>query len=117
MPVFPVTNTRPLDRLPQPSQRGRRRVAGIDLSKPRMRAVSEAVVALAANPTGFTLAELAARTQAVWPNHPYTVRHAAYDIAKLRGKRFVHRISKLEFRNSNCPYLSAAAQCVFCCCQ
>jgi hypothetical protein len=81
-----------LDRLPQPSQRGRRRVAGIDLAKPRMRAVSEAVVALAAQPTGFTLAELAARTRAVWPNHPYTVRQAAYDIAKLRGKRLVERV-------------------------
>jgi hypothetical protein len=81
-----------LDQLPQPSQRGRRRRAGIDLAKPRMRAVSEAVVALAANPTGFTLAELAARTQALWPQHPYTVRQAAYDIAKLCGKRLVQRI-------------------------
>ena len=81
-----------LDHLPQPSQRGRRRVAGIDLTKPRMRAVSEAVIALATTPSGFTLAELAARTQVVWPTHPYTVRQAAYDIAKLRGKRLVERV-------------------------
>ncbi len=80
-----------LDQLPQPTHRGSRRLAGIDLAKPRMRAVVEALLNLAPNPNGFTLKELAATTQRHFPQ-PYTVRHAAYDVAKLRGKTFVQRI-------------------------
>jgi len=80
-----------LDELPQPTQRGSRRLAGIDLAKPRMRAVLEALLAVAPHPHGFTLKEFAATTQRHFPQ-PYTVRHAAYDVAKLRGKGFVERI-------------------------
>ncbi len=36
-----------LDALPQPTKRGTQRLAGVDIQKPRMRAVSEAVLALA----------------------------------------------------------------------
>lgn len=81
-----------LDTLPQPSQRGARRVAGVDLAKVRMRAVSAAVLALAPNPTGFTIAELAAQTRRLLPDQPYGVRHAAYDLTKLRSKALVERI-------------------------
>lgn len=81
-----------LDNLSQPSQRGARRVAGLDLAKPRMRAVSAAVLALAPNPDGFTIAELAACTHHVSPDQRYGPRHAAYDLAKLRSKHLVERV-------------------------
>ena len=42
-----------LDALAAPSVRGMRRTAGVDLEKPRMRAVAEAVIALAAQPKAF----------------------------------------------------------------
>jgi len=39
-------------------------VGGIDLNKPRMRLVAEAVIALSASPDGFTASDLAARVRA-----------------------------------------------------
>ena len=45
-----------LDGLAMPSVRGDRRRAGVDLQKPRMRAVAQAVTALAAQPQGFRAA-------------------------------------------------------------
>jgi hypothetical protein len=39
-----------LDTLPQPTQRGEQRLAGVDIQKPRMRALMEAVLALAQQP-------------------------------------------------------------------
>jgi hypothetical protein len=45
-----------LDALAAPSVRGMRRTAGVDLQKSRMRAVAEAVIALAAQPEGFSAA-------------------------------------------------------------
>ena len=47
-----------LDALAAPSVRGVRRTAGVDLQKPRTRAVAEAVIALGAKPEGFTAADL-----------------------------------------------------------
>ena len=43
-----------LERLPAPSHVGKTMVGGIDLNKPRMRHVAEAVIALSASPDGFT---------------------------------------------------------------
>jgi len=75
-----------LDQLPLASQLGNSRVAGIDLNKPRMRAVLAAVVALSPAPGGFTVADLAARVCAMAGQAGYTTRQAAYDLRKLRGK-------------------------------
>jgi hypothetical protein len=50
-----------LDKLPTPSVRGTQRLAGVDLQKPRMQAVAQAVVALAPTPGGFSAAQLAER--------------------------------------------------------
>jgi len=81
-----------LDALPQPTHRGAQRLAGVDLQKPRMRAVVEAVLNLAPKPDGFTAGELAARTGALLKQPTYTPRHAAYDLRKLRGKGLVERV-------------------------
>jgi hypothetical protein len=51
-----------LDTLPQPTRTGSRRLAGIDLQKPRMRTVTEALLALAPKPGGFTAKELAEKS-------------------------------------------------------
>jgi DNA-binding transcriptional ArsR family regulator len=83
-----------LDELLEPSQRGQRRLAGVDLQKPRMRNIGEAVLALAPKPGGFTVAELAAKVRELLPANEfdYTPRHASYDLSKLRGKALVERI-------------------------
>lgn len=83
-----------LDALPQPTQRGRRRLAGVDLEKPRLRAISAALLALACQPGGFTTQELAAKLAELWPDCPatYTARQAAYDLSKVRGKLLAHRL-------------------------
>src|SRR5215472_5918453 len=50
-----------LDRLPLASQVGKTRVGGIDLNKPRMRHLIEALIALSPSPNGFAASEVAAR--------------------------------------------------------
>jgi hypothetical protein len=75
-----------LDALALPSRIGQTRVGGIDLNKPRIRAVLAAVLALAAAPGGFTVADLAAKVQQTDGPSGYTIRQAAYDLRKLRGK-------------------------------
>lgn len=82
-----------LDGLAAPSVRGTRRLAGVDLQKPRMRAVAEAVLALAAAPDGFSAEQLAERVRAQQGRTmaSYHVRRAAYDLRKLRAKSLVER--------------------------
>ena len=78
-----------LDELPLPSQIGATRVGGIDLNKPRIRTALTAVLALTAAPSGFTIADLATKVHTITGNTDYTVRHAAYDLRKLRGKELI----------------------------
>ena len=83
-----------LEKLPQPAQIGQTNVGGIDLNKPRMRRVAEAVLALSASPAGFTASDLARQIHCVsgQPESEYGPRRAAYDIKKLRAKDMVNRI-------------------------
>jgi hypothetical protein len=78
-----------LDQLPLPSQLGRTHLGGIDLNKPRMRAVLAAVLALAPAPGGFSVHDLAVKVHAMTGHTDYTIRQAAYDLRKLRGKDFI----------------------------
>ncbi len=80
-----------LDDLPQPSLLGATRLGGIDLNKPRARAVMAAAVALSVAPDGFTAADFTAKVNAMGnlTGADYTVRQGAYDIRKLRGKHLV----------------------------
>jgi hypothetical protein len=78
-----------LDQLPLPSRLGAVRTGGIELNKPRIRAALSAALALAAAPHGFTVAEHAARVQRLTGQAGYTIRQAAYDLRKLRGKNLV----------------------------
>jgi len=82
-----------LDALPLPTHRGAQRLAGVDVQKPRMRRVMEAVLGLAPKPGGFTARDLADTTQALLsPGEIYTPRQAAYDLRKLRGKGLIERV-------------------------
>jgi hypothetical protein len=80
-----------LEQLPLGCQIGSTRVGGVDLNKPRIRAVLQAVLALAPAPGGFTVAQLAAKVQQQTgqTDADYTTRQAAYDLRKLRGKDLV----------------------------
>jgi DNA-binding transcriptional ArsR family regulator len=82
-----------LDELPTPSRIGATRVGGVDLNKPRIRAVLAAVLALAAAPDGFTVTDLTAKVHTMTgrTHTDYTTRQAAYDLRKLRGKHLVDK--------------------------
>jgi hypothetical protein len=82
--------------LSAPSVLGDTRVAGLDPTDPRTRAVLAAVVALAPNPRGFSVSDLAAGVNAIRPTLPlpYQPRQAAYDLRKLRAKGFVCKIER-----------------------
>ena len=80
-----------LDEWPKPSQVGQTQVGGVNINQPRMRAVLEAVIMLAAAPHGFRCADLANKVRDnALPD--YTPRQAAYDLKKLRGKSLVRKI-------------------------
>ena len=85
-----------LEQLPAPAQGGKTKVGGIDLNKPRMRWVAEAIIALSPSPGGFTASELARQVQMLSNQieSEYGARRAAYDLKKLRGKQIVRRIGQ-----------------------
>ena len=80
-----------LDTLPAASQLGSTRVGGIDVNKPRSRAVLAAALALAIAPGGFTAADFTAKVRAMTGQAGYTSRNAAYDLRKLRGKHLADK--------------------------
>lgn len=59
-----------------------------------MRAVIEAIIPLSAKPGGFNLSDLAEKVQEMQGIKKYSIRNAAYDLRKLRGKDIVRRIGK-----------------------
>jgi hypothetical protein len=85
-----------LDQLPLPSQVGKTRVGGVDMNKPRTRTALAGALALASSPTGFTVAELTTKARAMTGQtaSDYTVRQAAYDLKKLRGKGLITRLGR-----------------------
>jgi hypothetical protein len=82
------------ERWAEPSQRGNRRLAGLDLNTARNRTVVAALSGLATRPEGFTTAEVAqaVRGRTGWQEAQYPTRRAAYDLAKVRGKGLVERV-------------------------
>jgi hypothetical protein len=92
--AFVSDNT--LDELPQPSQVGHTHVGGIDVNKPRTRAVLSAALALAFSADGFTTGQFAVTVQSMLQDADsgYSARRAAYDLKKLRGKNLVCKVAK-----------------------
>ena len=81
-----------LDTLAEASYLGHTRMAGIDLNKPRLRAVLEALVSLALTPGGFTVSDLAAKVRDILKVTSYQARHASYDLKKFRAKQWIRKI-------------------------
>ncbi len=103
-------------RFVEPTKRGSRRLAGIDLNKGRMCAVIEGVSALATKPEGFKISDVVEQVapritaKMLRGKRRYGVRQAAYDLAKLRGKKVVHKIKdtrRYEIRPEGMRTLSA----------
>jgi hypothetical protein len=80
-----------LDQLPLPASTGAVRTGGIDVNKPRSRAVLSAALALAIAPGGFTVADFTAKVRDMTGQVGYTTRHAAYDLRKLRAKHLADK--------------------------
>jgi len=80
------------DQLREPSRVGAANVPGVDISKPRMRLLIDAVIALAPKPDGFSVRDLTDKVRQMAPSTTYTPGQAAYDLRKLRGKGFVLKV-------------------------
>ena len=61
------------------------------MNKPRSRAVLAAALALAIAPGGFSVADFTAKVRAMTGQAGYTIRNAAYDLRKLRGKHLADK--------------------------
>jgi len=93
------------EELPLPSRVGNTRVGGVDVNKPRMRAVMEAGVALSMTPGGFSAATLAEKVrELLGPAAAYSSRQAAYDLKKLRGKALVRKVTDRSQRYQPTPH-------------
>lgn len=81
------------DQFSQPSKKGKQRIAGIDINKPRCRNVMKAVLELAIKPSGFTSKEVASKYESIGQlsKGSYNARQAAYDLRKLKEKGIVFR--------------------------
>ena len=100
-----------LDTWPLASKVGQTRVGGLDVNRPRMRAVMEGVTGLSVNPRGFTASDLAGRVKEILGKSvpDYHARQASYDLKKLRGKDLVHRIKHSRFYEASPEGLAAMA--------
>jgi hypothetical protein len=77
-----------------PSKVGAIQIGGIDINRPRIRAVMEALIALSIKPRGFTAADLADKVRGNLriSESQYHSRQASYDLKKFRGKDLVQMI-------------------------
>jgi hypothetical protein len=98
-----------LDDLSQPGRLGAVRVGGIDLNRPRIRAVMNALLALSPSARGFTASEVAARVADSLGDPHYTVSRAAYDLRKFRSKELVSRIPGSRRYTSSATAVAAIA--------
>jgi hypothetical protein len=100
-----------LDTLSQRGQVGSTPTAGLDLNQPRLRAVIQAVLALAVTPEGFSVSQLAQKVRELlgWSESQYQPRHASYDLKKLRGKNWVHKIGSSRRYESGASGLNTMA--------
>ena len=83
-----------LDQLPRPGRLGAVRAGGIDINRPRARAVMQALLALSPNPAGFTSSELATKVARLLKDERYSPSRAAYDLRKFRSKGLAARIPR-----------------------
>lgn len=73
----------------QPSIRGDKRIAGIDINNERLRSVMKALIALSIHPVGITTRLLAEKVREITGNTAYSIRNAGYDLKKFRAKQII----------------------------
>jgi hypothetical protein len=80
----------------EPTQMGHTRIGGLDINQGRLRTAMQAIIALAPAPEGFRLADLAQAVCSLSGRSAtdYTVRQAAYDLKKFRGKNLVAKVAR-----------------------
>jgi hypothetical protein len=83
-----------LDTWPLASKVGATRLGGIDINKPRIRIVMQAVIALSLKPNGFTTSDLAEKVKEIMGalDISYQIRQASYDLKKFRAKALIRKI-------------------------
>jgi hypothetical protein len=82
------------DNLSKPAMRGKNRLAGIDINRPRNLTVMNSILALSLQPGGFTSKDISikVRERLSLSESEYTSRQASYDLKKFRGKNIIERI-------------------------
>ena len=85
-----LINNGSLEHLVLPTQRGNKRLAGVDINKERNLAVMETVLALSVKPHGYTAIEVAKAMKEKF-DQDYSPRNASYDLRKLKGKGLVEK--------------------------
>jgi hypothetical protein len=83
-----------LDQLSQPGHLGAVHVGGIDLNRPRARAVIQALLAPSPNPAGFTSSEFATKVVRLLNDERYSPSRAAHDLRKVPCKGLVTKIPR-----------------------
>jgi hypothetical protein len=75
-----------------PTNKGKSRLAGVDINKERTQAVMESVLTLSMKPCGYNICDIAAKMNERLAMKNYTSRNAAYDLRKFRGKGLVKKL-------------------------
>ena len=78
-------------RLTKPTVSGKKRLAGVDFSRERIKQVATVLLCLSIKPGGFTSMDLANEMKNRF-GHDYSNRNASYDLTKFRGKKMVQKL-------------------------
>jgi hypothetical protein len=93
-PIYGEKGVALLEDLPEPRRLAAVRVGGIDMNRPRIRAVMHALLALSPSPIGFTSSELAAKAREALGDPHHSPSRAGYDLRKFRCDDLVCRIPR-----------------------
>jgi hypothetical protein len=92
-----------LDNLPVPAWVGQTKVGGIDLNKPRMRRVAEAILAFV-DIAGFTASDLAQRVRTYERGSGIRLRAAAHRVRSQETSRRIHGLQDWILTPLRAPY-------------
>ena len=80
-----------LENLVKPTQKGSARIAGVNVFNQRLQDLIAVAIAFSVKPDGFTITDIMGEMKYKY-GPDYSVRQAAYDLRKLRGKALVEKI-------------------------
>lgn len=79
------------DQITKPTEAGKKRLAGLDFNRERIKQVATVLLCLSIKPGGFTSMDLANQVRNRF-GQDYSNRNASYDLTKFRGKKLVHKL-------------------------